>query len=168
MLTPRGRKDFVKGPWLTAWLNDCSEAWTMATKLILEKKAITIFVGISAMIERSVGTLTTQTNDQALGLTIQAYFKIMILLWYWADVVCISFGKDYQYKLMQGRISCLERERWLMYLPLVVCLVSQLLPSELFFVCFSDRLLAVLFQNSQYTFISINQCLCSNYFYPTQ
>jgi hypothetical protein len=54
----------------------------MATKLILEKKAITIFVGISAVIERSVGTLTTQTNDQALGLAIQACFKIMILLWY--------------------------------------------------------------------------------------
>lgn len=63
---------------LIEWL---FSSWTIATKLILEKKAITIFVGISLVIEKSVGILTTQTNDQALGLTIQAYFKIMILLW---------------------------------------------------------------------------------------
>jgi hypothetical protein len=92
-----------------------------------------------------VGTLTTQTNDQALGLAIQACFKIMILLWYWADLACISLGKDYQYKLMLDWISCLEMELWLMYLLLVVCLVSQLLPSNLFFICVSDRIPAVLF-----------------------
>jgi hypothetical protein len=37
----------------------------MARKLILEKKAITIFVGISTMIERSGEPATTQTNEEA-------------------------------------------------------------------------------------------------------
>lgn len=37
-------------------------AWTVATKLILEKKAIIIFVSTSVVIERHVGILTRQTE----------------------------------------------------------------------------------------------------------
>lgn len=57
------KKEFAKGPQLKDWLNDSSAAWTMARKLILEKKAIIIFVGISAVIGLCE-PVTTQTNEE--------------------------------------------------------------------------------------------------------
>lgn len=61
---PEGKKE-LKGPQQKDWVNDCLAAWTMAGKLILEKKkAITIFVGISAAIERLCEPITTLANEE--------------------------------------------------------------------------------------------------------